>query len=62
MRLNQNELDFDKRCPGIRRKIKVYISRELKNLKKIGFPEYDLNCTAAIFTKHIINILREGPE
>lgn len=57
MKLNRNELDFDQKFPGLRRKIMGFLSRELKNLKRIGFPDYDLHAIAKTFTKNIINLL-----
>ena len=57
MKLNTNELDFDHKFPGLRKKITVFLSRELKNLKIIGFPDYDLHSIAKTYTKNIINLL-----
>ena len=61
MKLSTNELDFDQKFPGLRRKIIGFLSRELKNLKIIGFPDYDLYNIAKTFTKHIINLLFDDP-
>ena len=58
--MNRNELIFDKKFPGIRRKIIKFLTRELRNLKKIGLPDYDLINIATSFTKNIINILEDA--
>jgi len=57
--MNQNERLFDRKYPGKRLKMRTFIKQELKRLKHLGFPDYDVSNVASMFTKHIINILEE---
>ena len=56
---NINNRSFNKKYPGKRLKIIKFLHGELKRLKKIGFPDYDLNNISTNFTKHIINIVED---
>ena len=61
MPLSRNELEFDIKFPGLRKKIIIFLTRELRNLKIIGFPDYDLMNIAKTFTRNIINLLYDDP-
>ena len=60
--MNNIQKDFDRKYPGTRLKIHKFLFRELKLLKKIGFPEYCLSNVAFTYTKHILNILMKKVE
>lgn len=58
--MNQNERIFDRKYPNKKTKIRKFIKQELKRLKHLGFPDYDVSNIAVMFTKHIINIMEEN--
>ena len=55
-----NNRTFNKKYPGKRVELIKFLRKELKRLKKFGWPEYDVGNIALMFTKHIINILEEN--
>ena len=57
---NINNRSFNEKYPGKRVELVKFLREELKRLKKLGWPEYDVSNIAAMFTKHIINILEEN--
>ena len=57
---NINNRSFKEKYPGKRLELTKFLKDELKRLKKLGWPEYDVSNIAAMFTKHIINILEEN--
>lgn len=57
--MNLNEKSFEKKFPGKRLQILKFLAKELKLLKKLGFPGYDIANIAQAYTKHVINILEE---
>ena len=58
--MNNNERYFERKFPGKRKEIINFLYKELTRLKKIGFPDYNLNNMSQALTKHIINILEEN--
>lgn len=58
--MNRNEKEFDQKHPEKRAKIRNLLNKELKRLRRLGFPERnDISGIAASMTKNIINILEE---
>ena len=57
--MNRNEREFNQNHPGKRIEIMQFLKGELRRLKQIGFPDYDLSNLASSLTKHVINILEE---
>ena len=55
-----NERTFREKYPGKKNKIVKFLREELKRLKKLGWPEYEISNIAAMLTKHIINIIEEN--